>query len=55
MCFENGEDYEQGGKDLSVSRNRDRWLVVAPARTTNDLDHFVKLQHEGFRWCFSIV
>ena len=27
-------------------------LVVAPARTTNDLDHFVKLQHEGIPMVF---
>ena len=27
-------------------------MVVAPARTTNDLDHFVKLQHEGIPMVF---
>ena len=27
-------------------------LLVAPARTTNDLDHFVKLQHEGIPMVF---
>lgn len=44
IVFENGEDYEQEVKICQfLQKSGIDGLVVAPARTTNDLDHFVKL------------
>jgi DNA-binding LacI/PurR family transcriptional regulator len=53
IVFENGEDYEQEVKICQfLQKSGIDGLVVAPARTTNDLDHFVKLQHEGIPMVF---
>lgn len=53
IVLENGEDYEQEVKICqSLQKSGIDGLVAVPARTTNDLEHFVKLQHEGIPMVF---
>lgn len=53
IVFENREDYEQEvGICQFLRKSGIDGLVVTPARTTDNLDHFAKLQNEGIPMVF---